>query len=82
MRMIRRNFDFLETEVYKKYDALCDDISEMHAGDEKTAPDLLRMNNFEVSVDIKIQQIEDQDGARCFWIQNYTPEQAKAKLLA
>ena len=45
-------------------------------------PDLLRMNTFEVSVDIKIQQIEEQDGARCFWIQNYTPEQAKAKILA
>ena len=45
-------------------------------------PDLLRMNTFEVSVDIKIQQIEDQDGARCFWIQNYTPEQVKAKILA
>ena len=40
------------------------------------------MNTFEVSVDMKIQQIEDQDGARCFWIQNYTPEQVKAKLLA
>lgn len=45
-------------------------------------PDLLRMNTFEVSVDIKIQQIEDQDGARCFWMQDYTNEQIKDKLLA
>ena len=39
------------------------------------------MNTFEVSVDIKIQQIEDQDGARCFWMHDYSPEQIKAKLL-
>ena len=44
-------------------------------------PDLLRMNTFEVSVDIKIQQIEDQDGARCFLMNSCTNEQVKAKIL-
>lgn len=45
-------------------------------------PDLLRMNTFEVSVEMKIQQIQDQDGSRCFWTSNYSPEQAKSKILA
>ena len=30
----------------------------------------------------KISVFKDSDGARCFWIQNYTPEQAKSKILA
>lgn len=29
--------DFYETEVYKKYDKLSDEIREMPAGEEKTA---------------------------------------------
>lgn len=45
-------------------------------------PDLLRMNTFEVSVEMKIQQIVNQDGSRCFWMQDYTNEQIKDKLLA
>ena len=61
---------------------VCHAIHDICTHKNYSIPDLLRMNTFEVSVDIKIQQIEDQDGARCFWIQNYTPEQAKAKILA
>ena len=40
------------------------------------------MNTFEVSVDVKIQQIQDQDGARCFWTEDYSVDQIKAMLLA
>ena len=40
------------------------------------------MNTFEVSVEMKIQQIVNQDGSRCFWMQDYTNEQIKDKLLA
>ena len=61
---------------------MCHAVHDICTHKNYSIPDLLRMNTFEVSVDIKIQQIEDQDGARCFWIQNYTPEQAKAKILA
>ena len=61
---------------------VCHAIHDICTHKNYSIPDLLRMNTFEVSVDIKVQQIEDQDGARCFWIQNYTPEQAKAKILA
>ena len=61
---------------------VCHAIHDICTHKDYSIPDLLRMNTFEVSVEIKIQQIEDQDGARCFWIQNYTPEQAKAKILA
>ena len=61
---------------------VCHAVHDICTHKNYSIPDLLRMNTFEVSVDIKIRQIEDQDGARCFWIQNYTPEQAKAKILA
>ena len=61
---------------------ICHAVHDICTHKNYSIPDLLRMNTFEVSVDIKIQQIEDQDGARCFWIQNYTSEQVKAKLLA
>ena len=61
---------------------VCHSVHDICTHKNYSIPDLLRMNTFEVSIDIKIQQIEDQDGARCFWIQNYTPEQAKAKILA
>lgn len=61
---------------------VCHTVHDICTHKNYSIPDLLRMNTFEVSVDIKIQQIQDQDGARCFWIQNYTPEQAKAKILA
>lgn len=61
---------------------VCHAVHDICTHKNYSIPDLLRMNTFEVSVDIKIQQIEDQDGARCFWIQNYTLEQAKAKILA
>ncbi len=61
---------------------ICHAVHDICTHKNYSVPDLLRMNTFEVSVDIKIQQIEDQDGARCFWIHNYTPEQAKAKILA
>ena len=60
---------------------VCHAVHDICTHKNYSIPDLLRMNTFEVSVDIKIQQIEDQDGARCFWIQNYPPEQAKAKIL-
>lgn len=55
---------------------VCHSVHDICTHKNYSIPDLLRMNTFEVSVDIKIQQIEDQDGARCFWIHNYTPEQA------
>lgn len=61
---------------------ICHAVHDICTHKNYSIPDLLRMNTFEVSVDIKIQQIEDQDGARCFWINAYTPEQIKAKLLA
>ena len=61
---------------------VCHAVHDICTHKNYSIPDLLRMNTFEVSIDIKIQQIEDQDRARCFWIQNYTPEQAKAKILA
>lgn len=61
---------------------VCHAVHDICTHKNYSIPDLLRMNTFEVSVDIKIQQIEDQDGARCFWLQTYTPEQAKAKILA
>ena len=70
--------------LHPKLDHLivCHAVHDICTHKNYSIPDLLRMNTFEVSIDIKIQQIEDQDGARCFWIQNYTPEQAKAKILA
>ena len=61
---------------------VCHAVHDICTHKNYSIPDLLRMNTFEVTVEIKIQQIEDQDGARYFWIQNYTPEQAKAKILA
>ena len=61
---------------------VCHAVHDICTHKNYSIPDLLRMNTFEVSVEMKIQQIQDQDGARCFWIQNYTPEQAKAKILA
>ena len=69
---------------HRKLDHLivCHAVHDICTHKNYSIPDLLRMNTFEVSVDIKIQQIEDQDGARCFWIHNYTTEQAKAKILA
>ena len=61
---------------------VCHAVHDICTHKNYSIPDLLRMNTFEVSVDIKIQQIEDQDGARCFWTKDYTPEKVKAKLLA
>ena len=61
---------------------VCHAVHDICSHKNYSIPDLLRMNTFEVSVDIKIQQIEDQDGARCFWTNDYTPEKVKAKLLA
>ena len=61
---------------------VCHAVHDICTHKNYSIPDLLRMNTFEVSIDIKIQQIENQDGARCFWIQNYTPEEVKAKILA
>ena len=61
---------------------VCHAVHDICTHKNYSIPDLLRMNTFEVSVDIKIQQIEDQDGARCFWTNDYTPEKVKAKLLA
>lgn len=60
---------------------VCHAVHDICTHKNYSIPDLLRMNTFEVSVDIKIQQIEDQDGARCFWMHNYSHEQIKAKLL-
>jgi hypothetical protein len=61
---------------------VCHAVHDICTHKNYSIPDLLRMNTFEVSVDIKIQQIEDQDGTRCFWTNDYTPEKVKAKLLA
>ena len=43
---------------------VCHSVHDICTHKNYSIPDLLRMNTFEVSVDIKIQQIEDQDGAR------------------
>ena len=61
---------------------VCHAVHDICTHKNYSIPDLLRMNTYEVSVDIKIQQIENQDGSRYFWTNHYTPEQVKAKLLA
>ena len=61
---------------------VCHAVHDICTHKNYSIPDLLRMNTYEVSVDIKIQQIENQDGSRYFWTNDYTPEQVKAKLLA
>ena len=61
---------------------ICHAVHDICTHKNYSIPDLLRMNTFEVSVEMKIQQIEDQNGTRCFWIHDYTPEHVKAKLLA
>jgi len=60
---------------------ICHAVHDICTHKNYSIPDLLRMKTFEVSVEMKIQQIEDQDGARCFWMHDYSPEQIKAKLL-
>ena len=60
---------------------ICHAVHDICTHKNYSIPDLLRMNTFEVSVEMKIQQIQDQDGARCFWTNDYTPEQIKSKLL-
>ena len=60
---------------------ICHAVHDICTHKNYSIPDLLRMNTFEVSVDVKIQQIQDQDGARCFWTEDYSVEQIKAKLL-
>ena len=69
---------------HRKLDHLivCHAVHDICTHKNYSIPDLLRMNTFEISVDIKIQQIEDQDGSRYFWTNDYTPEKVKAKLLA
>ena len=69
---------------HRKLDHLivCHAVHDICTHKNYSIPDLLRMNTYEVSVDIKIQQIENQDGSRYFWTNDYTPEQVKAKLLA
>ena len=61
---------------------ICHAVHDICTHKHYSIPDLLRMNTFEVSVEMKIQQIVNQDGSRCFWMQNYTNEQIKDKLLA
>ena len=61
---------------------ICHAVHDICTHKNYSIPDLLRMNTFEVSVDVKIQQIQDQDGARCFWNLVYSVDQIKAKLLA
>ena len=61
---------------------ICHAVHDICTHKHYSIPDLLRMNTFEVSVEMKIQQIQDQDGSRCLWTSNYSPEQAKAKILA
>ena len=61
---------------------ICHAVHDICTHKHYSIPDLLRMNTFEVSVEMKIQQIQDQDGSRCFWTSNYSPEQAKSKILA
>ena len=69
---------------HRKLDHLivCHAVHDICTHKNYSIPDLLRMNTYEVSVDIKIQQIENQDGSRYFWTNDYTPEKVKAKLLA
>lgn len=61
---------------------ICHAVHDICTHKNFSIPDLLRMNTFEVSVEMRVQQIQDQDGARCFWIHEYTPEQVKEKLMA
>jgi hypothetical protein len=61
---------------------ICHAVHDICTHKHYSIPDLLRMNTFEVSVEMKIQQIVNQDGSRCFWMQNYTNEQIKDKLHA
>ena len=61
---------------------ICHAVHDICTHKNYSIPDLLRMNTFEVSVEMKVQQIQDQDGARCFWLQNHTPGQIKDKLLS
>ena len=61
---------------------ICHAVHDICTHKHYSIPDLLRMNTFEVSVEMKIQQIVNQDGSRCFWMQDYTNEQIKDKLLA
>ena len=61
---------------------ICHAVHDICTHKNYSIPDLLRMNTFEVSVEVKIQQIQDQDGARCFWTEDYSIDQIKAKLLA
>ncbi len=44
-------------------------------------PDFLRMNTFEVKVDIKLQQICEQDGSRLWWWNNCNERQFADKFL-
>lgn len=61
---------------------ICHAVHDICTHKNYSIPDLLRMNTFEVAVDVKIQQIQDQDGARCFWTEDYSVDQIEAKLLA
>lgn len=61
---------------------ICHAVHDICTHKHYSIPDLLRMNTFEVSVEMKIQQIVNQDGSRCFWMQDYTNEKIKDKLLA
>ena len=45
---------------------ICHAVHDICTHKNYSIPDLLRMNTFEVSVEMKVQQIQDQDGARCF----------------
>lgn len=61
---------------------ICHAVHDICTHKNYSIPDLLRMNTFEVSVEMKIQQIENQDGSRCFCMHDYSPEKIKSKLLA
>ena len=61
---------------------ICHAVHDICTHKNYSIPDLLRMNTFEVSIEMKIQQIENQDGSRCFCMLDYSPEKIKTKLLA
>lgn len=44
-------------------------------------PDFLRMNTFEVKVEVKLQQICEQDGSRLWWWDNCNERQFADKFL-
>ena len=44
-------------------------------------PDLLRMNTFEVKVDVTVQQISEQDGTRFFWWKDCTEQEFVDKFM-